>query len=310
MNRNSVKRVLRYARKVAVPPSSRKRFRRFVDRVRLQIASQPVFWANQNSIIQPNTFFDRRELRGLWGYTQRMAYWDRYLLSRLSESRIQGIRSWEYGRLLAILRNCPKHRSWKVLDVGPGNSTFPAFLSSYVRRVVTIDYPNPLEPPSPGHLQLWRQSGVVPTQGTMLHLPFQSRAFDLVTCISTIEHLDDPGTGEQRPYDQFVGMTQAGLREMLRVIRPGGYLYLTTDAYVPGLQTTDNWSKKRPGKTIWSAYRTQDIGPIFLDTIVSEGFEIIGGCNYDPELLISDASRSTFRGRYFTTFCTYARRLA
>lgn len=274
----------------------------------LRVATQPIFWRKPVPVEFPSEFFNSRDLGKLWGYIQRMMYADAYLLRRLSERRLEGLRSWEYGQLLGLIQNQAASRDWLVLDVGPGTSTFPAFLSSYVNGVITIDYPNPLEPPSPGHLQLWRQSAVVCTQGTMLHLPFRSGTFDLVTCISTIEHLDDPGTGEQRPYRQFIDLTQAGLREMLRMIRLGGYLYLTTDTYVPELQTTDNWSKKRPGQTIWSAYRIQDIGPIFLDTIVDEGFEIVGGCDYDPTLVIRDPSRSIYRGRYFTTFCIYARR--
>lgn len=286
------------------------RSRKIVAGLYFAVATQPIFWRKPISIELPSKFFDSRDLKKLEGYIQRMMYTDQYLFQRLSEQRIKGIRSWEYGQLLALLQNQVSCRDWLVLDVGPGNSTFPAFLSSYVKKVITIDYPNPLESPTSDNVQISTRSGVLSTQGTMLQLPFRSTAFDLVTCISTIEHLDDPGTGEQIPYEQFLYITRVGLREMLRMVRPSGYLYLTTEAYVPELQTTDNWrSKKRAGQTIWSAYRIQDIGPVFLDTIMDEGFEIIGGCDYAPEILISDPCRSTFRGRYFTTFCIYARRL-
>lgn len=278
-------------------------------RLRSYVTTQPIFWRKPHPIKYSNKLFDRRDLVRLHGHIQRMMYADKYLFRRLSERRIEGLRSWEYGLLLGLLQNQVASKDWLVLDVGPGNSTFPAFFSSFVKKVITIDYPNPLEPLSIDHRDLMRRSGVEITHGTMLHLPFRSGAFDLVTCISTIEHLDDPGTGEQKPYEQFIEMTQVGLREMLRVIRRGGYFYLTTDAYVPELQTIDNWSKKKPGRKIWSAYYIQDIKPIFLDTIVYQGFEIVGDHNYDPELLIHDTSRCTFRGRYFTTFSIYARRI-
>src|SRR5262249_31331452 len=43
------------------------------------------------------------------------------------------------------------------------------------------------------------------------HLPFRAASFDLLACISTIEHVRDVG---------------AALREMVRVLRPGGTLFI------------------------------------------------------------------------------------
>jgi ubiquinone/menaquinone biosynthesis C-methylase UbiE len=49
------------------------------------------------------------------------------------------------------------------------------------------------------------------------HLPFADRAFDCVISCETIEHLTDPA---------------AAIREMARVCKPGGMLYLTTPNYL------------------------------------------------------------------------------
>jgi SAM-dependent methyltransferase len=51
-------------------------------------------------------------------------------------------------------------------------------------------------------------------QANIEALPFEDGAFDLVLCTQVIEHLLDPA---------------AGVRELARVLRPGGTLVLTTD---------------------------------------------------------------------------------
>jgi ubiquinone/menaquinone biosynthesis C-methylase UbiE len=51
-------------------------------------------------------------------------------------------------------------------------------------------------------------------QANLEALPFESDAFDLILCTQVIEHLLDP---------------QAGVRELTRVLTPGGTLVLTTD---------------------------------------------------------------------------------
>ena len=55
------------------------------------------------------------------------------------------------------------------------------------------------------------------SQADAHHLPFADSAFDCVVSCETIEHLTDP---------------PAALREMARVCKPGGMLYLTTPNYL------------------------------------------------------------------------------
>jgi hypothetical protein len=97
---------------------------------------------------------------------------------------------------------------------------------------------------------------------------------------------------------------------MMRVVRPGGYVYLTTDAYLPDRQTTDRWSSPDGSGPIWSAYRYEDIEGLFVRTLEDGGFELVGGHDFDSSHLVDDPDRSTYRGRFFTTFALFARRPA
>ncbi|HXM36860.1 MAG TPA: methyltransferase domain-containing protein, partial [Pyrinomonadaceae bacterium] len=53
--------------------------------------------------------------------------------------------------------------------------------------------------------------------GEAEHLPWEEGSFDLVTGLDVVEHLDDD---------------IAGLREMRRVLRPGGYAFLFVPAFM------------------------------------------------------------------------------
>jgi SAM-dependent methyltransferase len=53
--------------------------------------------------------------------------------------------------------------------------------------------------------------------GEAEQLPFEDRSFDLVTALDVVEHLDDD---------------VAGLREMRRVLRPGGHALLFVPAFM------------------------------------------------------------------------------
>jgi ubiquinone/menaquinone biosynthesis C-methylase UbiE len=110
-------------------------------------------------------------------------------------------------------------RGKRVLELACGRGGFSRLLAERGASVCGADF-------SGAALQVGSRKGATNgsrvvdvdfTQADAQRLPFASEAFDLVVSCETIEHLPDP---------------QAGLREMARVCRRGGLLYLTTPNYV------------------------------------------------------------------------------
>lgn len=252
-----------------------------------------------------NTFIDKRELESLAAEAGEMMSFDPYLKARLSDDDIEGLKVWEYGMLLSSIGG---FRGLRVLDVGPGDSTFCLFMSKKGGRVITIDYPQPFAPDKEGFRLKCRGNGVAVNCGTMAQMPYKDSIFDLVTCISTIEHLDTDEGWKPVPSGEFVAATKQSLQEMARVLRRGGYLYLTSDAYEPRLQQTDNWSLAGMYDGIGAAYNIHEIADIFVDTLKQAGLTFVNGYDYRSSLVIDDEMRSNYRGRYFTTFAVLAQK--
>lgn len=104
-------------------------------------------------------------------------------------------------------------RPLRILDLGAGNGGVSLALANGERnRVVAADVV--LNP----ELALLRRRAMLPVDQVLAsaaQLPFADASFDAVLCLETIEHLPDPvGAG----------------REMMRVLKPGGQVMLTTPA--------------------------------------------------------------------------------
>jgi SAM-dependent methyltransferase len=125
-----------------------------------------------------------------------------------------------------------------VLDVGGHDGYWTARLSD--ARCASIDIA-----PEP------RYAGVSYLRGDGMQLPFREDSFQVVFALDVIEHVAD---------DQRLG------EELLRVVRPGGRLVLTTPhrdirIFPPQLQP---WANRR-----WQHYRTPGYTPSALQEILA-----------------------------------------
>ncbi len=84
-----------------------------------------------------------------------------------------------------------------VLDVGSGRSPFKSMIGESA-NIFTMDFNEKRGPD---------------TVGSSLALPFKEASFDAVICTDVLEHLPEP---------------EVALREIERVLKPGGAVYLTT----------------------------------------------------------------------------------
>ena len=110
---------------------------------------------------------------------------------------------------------CPPGRARDVLDAGCGTGGMLSWLERYARggRVAGVDL-------SHDALAFCRERGLRHVaQASVTELPFADSTFDLVTSFDVLVQL--PGEGSD----------EAAMREMFRVLRPGGVAFVRAAAY-------------------------------------------------------------------------------
>jgi len=127
--------------------------------------------------------------------------------------RVEENHWWYVGRRNLILDQIAQFyegtQGLRLLDIGCGTGIFIQFLKRY-GHVVGLDF-------STDALDFCRQRGcseLVRGDGSIL--PFGANTFDLLTANDLVEHLDDD---------------LAALREFLRVLKPGGRVFLFVPAF-------------------------------------------------------------------------------
>ncbi|MBN2391178.1 MAG: methyltransferase domain-containing protein [Anaerolineae bacterium] len=120
----------------------------------------------------------------------------------------------DLDRLLEIAQPRPY---WHVLDVATGGGHTALKFAPHVARVVASDLTPQMLKAAEAHITGKGVTNVEFKEARAEHLPFDSNAFDLVTCRIAPHHFDDVA--------QFV-------KEAARVVRPGG-LVLVQDQQMP-----------------------------------------------------------------------------
>lgn len=130
-----------------------------------------------------------------------------------------------------VCAHLPELQNRSVLEIACGRGAFSCYMSRLGATVYAVDI-------AEAALCIGRQKAVeekLTTKficGSMYDIPFPDSFFDIVVSCETIEHLEYP--------DQ-------GLREVVRVIKRGGQLYLTTENYLNlvGLYRLSLWLRGR-----------------------------------------------------------------
>ena len=263
-----------------------------------------------NAMFQPGT------IPRLSQEKRRLETFDLGLFGALNDPRLIGQIVFEYGTLVNWV---PSWRGLRVLDVGTGRSTLPCWMIAQGASVVAFEFPEPVERPGLGLLARLSDLQVSPyrrrlrqVSGDILELPFADGSFDLVTCLSVIEHLDtDLSDMSFVPYPEQRRRAGRLLDEMVRVTRPGGALYLTSECCDYTRATTDAWRESyyyRQGPPLSAAWPVREVPEIFYDHLAKRGCVLPGGVSFEPNELCGDGSRETFRGPYFSAFSVLARR--
>lgn len=163
-----------------------------------------------NKLFDPNDYKEkpfaemRRYFEAWWNVLQFEGI--RFTYSSLN-------RAWEYGQIFSNV----DFRKKRVLDLGTSISLAPI----YLMRVLGCDVTTFDKEYRDERITLYAKTACYPINvvvGDMTEpLQFADASFDIVTCFSTIEHIDDK---------------EKAVAEMKRVVKPDGFICLTTD-YMP-----------------------------------------------------------------------------
>lgn len=166
----------------------------------------------------------------------------------VSDPLHQWSRQWEYPFVYQAIREELQRRTGTatdILDAGSGATFFPFLLSSEMDAgsVTCCDYDATLEPIF-GTVNAERATDIAFRQADLRALPFDDATFDIVYCVSVLEHTDQ--------YEAIV-------REFHRVLRPGGVLIATFDIGLDGVSDIPPQDAMRLNDCIESTFARSDL---------------------------------------------------
>jgi SAM-dependent methyltransferase len=139
-----------------------------------------------------------------------MKYFTR--IGRISRSLLTLNRDREYGILRRMLS---LKRTDHLLDVGSGDGFWTARFAKHCAKVTGLE---PDERMLALAQTLYHRPSVEYVHGSAESIAYPDRTFDKVVSVSCLEHFEDP---------------LQGLREMARVLKPGGRLAISVDSLLP-----------------------------------------------------------------------------
>jgi ubiquinone/menaquinone biosynthesis C-methylase UbiE len=113
--------------------------------------------------------------------------------------------------------------SMRILDAGTGDGTFLPYIQHYCDRGVAVGIDIILP-----DKQYLLNAGIDLFRAEFQHIPFVDNTFDVVYCISALEHMTPP-------YHNVV-------KEFLRVLKPTGVLLTTIEVGDMGVPNTALWT--------------------------------------------------------------------
>jgi len=248
------------------------------------------FWflKNKKDFIRANKFFDLNDFYHLKEIVFELGKNDPAWFPRLMEPTTLGIRGWEYGHLFYKT----SFRNKKILDVGPGSSRLPKYLSDLGAKITMLDMEQPLE-----ETKVKKADNLKFVLGDMTKMVFEDCCFDMVICISAIEHVDMKGLKFYKKIS-YKKRALLAIKEMARVLKKGGVFYLTTDFYLKR-QKTDKWPYSED--KIRGAFEMSFL-KVMLETMKKSGIIFDTNPKTDYKILLREINRANYRGRYFSTF--------
>jgi len=144
-------------------------------------------------------------------------------------------RGWEYAKLIRECQFRPPLIGKKVLDIGSATSVMPFYLA----RNGCEAYATDIILPDKKDLEWYKRQGIRYKKASIFNLPADDGFFDFVFSVCVLEHI-----AEFKNDDDIVRETVRALKEVARVLKPGGITGHTCDFYVKDFNTYRTYHKE------------------------------------------------------------------